>query len=86
MKTFIIRNIDERLYKEIKKQAKINSKSMNKFIISIIETEFGFTKKTKKSKKYTDLDNLFSQWSKEEYNLISKNINEQRKIDHELWK
>lgn len=86
MKTFIIRNIDERLYKEIKKQAKINSTSMNKFIISIIETEFGFTKKTKKSKKYTDLDNLFSQWSKEEYNLISKNINEQRKIDHELWK
>jgi len=84
--TFIIRNIDERLYKEIKKQAKINSTSMNKFIISIIETEFGFTKKTKKSKKYTDLDNLFSQWSKEEYNLISKNINEQRKIDHELWK
>lgn len=86
MKTFIIRNIDERLYKEIKKQAKINSTSINKFIISIIETEFGFTKKTKKSKKYTDLDNLFSQWSKEEYNLISKNINEQRKIDHELWK
>lgn len=86
MKTFIIRNIDEGLYKEIKKQAKINSTSMNKFIISIIETEFGFTKKTKKSKKYTDLDNLFSQWSKEEYNLISKNINEQRKIDHELWK
>lgn len=86
MKTFIIRNIDERLYKEIKKQANINSTSMNKFIISIIETEFGFTKKTKKSKKYTDLDNLFSQWSKEEYNLISKNINEQRKIDHELWK
>ena len=86
MTTFIIRNIDERLYKEIKKQAKINSTSMNKFIISIIETEFGFTKKTKKSKKYTDLDNLFSQWSKEEYNLISKNINEQRKIDHELWK
>ncbi len=86
MKTFIIRNIDERLYKEIKKQAKINSTSINKFIISIIETEFSFTKKTKKSKKYTDLDNLFSQWSKEEYNLISKNINEQRKIDHELWK
>ena len=86
MKTFIIRNIDERLYKEIKKQANINSTSMNKFIISIIETEFGFTKKTKKSKKYTDLDNLFSQWNKEEYNLISKNINEQRKIDRELWK
>lgn len=86
MKTFIIRNIDERLYKEIKKQANINSTSINKFIISIIETEFGFTKKIKKSKKYTDLDNLFSQWSKEEYNLISKNINEQRKIDRELWK
>jgi len=86
MKTFIIRNIDEELYKEIKKLAKINSTSMNKFILSIIETEFGFTKKIKKPKKYTDLDNLFSKWNKEDYNLISKNINEQRKIDHELWK
>lgn len=86
MKTFIIRNIDEELYKEIKKQAKINSTSVNKFILSIIETEFGFLKKIKKPKKYTDLDNLFSKWSKEDYNLISKNINEQRKIDYELWK
>lgn len=86
MKTFIIRNIDDRLFKEIKKQAKINLTSMNKFILSIIETDFGFTKKIKKPKKYTDLDNLFTKWSKEDYNLISKNINEQRKIDHELWK
>lgn len=86
MKTFIIRNIDEELYKEIKKQAKINSTSVNKFILSIIETEFGFLKKIKKPKKYTDLDNLFSKWNKEDYNLISKNINEQRKIDYELWK
>jgi len=86
LKTFIIRNIDEELYKEIKKQAKINSTSVNKFILSIIETEFGFLKKIKKPKKYTDLDNLFSKWNKEDYNLISKNINEQRKIDYELWK
>jgi len=86
LKTFIIRNIDDRLFKEIKKQAKINSTSVNKFILSIIETEFGFLKKIKKPKKYTDLDNLFSKWNKEDYNLISKNINEQRKIDYELWK
>ena len=85
MKTFIIRNIDEELYKEIKKQAKINSTSMNKFILSIIETEFSFTKKIKKPKKYTDLDKLFSKWNKEDYKLISKSVNEQRKIDHELW-
>ncbi len=86
MKTFIIRNIDEGLYKEIKKQAETNSTSMNKFILSIIETEFGFLKKIKKTKKYTDLDNLSNKWNKEDYNLISKNINEQRKIDNELWK
>lgn len=86
MKTFIIRNIDEKLYEKIRKQAEINSTSINKLVLSIIETEFGFSKRIKKPKKYTDLDNLFGGWGKEDYDLISKNINEQRKIDEELWK
>jgi len=85
LKTFIIR-LDDNLYNKIKKQAKLKSTSMNKFILSIIETDLGFTKKMKKPKKYTDLDNLSGKWNKEDYNLILKNINEQRKIDRELWK
>jgi len=85
LKTFIIR-IDDNLYKEVKKHAEHNSTSMNKFILSIIEAEFGFTKKTKKQKNYTDLNNLFGKWGKEDYSHILKNIDEQRKIDLELWK
>ena len=85
MKTFIIR-IDDSLYREIKKRSKLNSTSMNKFILSLIEEDFGLAGGVKKPKRYTDLDALSGKWAREDYSLILKNINEQRKIERELWK
>ena len=86
MKSFIIRNIDDSLFKEIKRQSEKKSISINKYIITLIKCGLGFPGESKKQKRFSDLDKLAGNWSSEEYELITERINEQRKIEGELWK
>ena len=86
MKTFLLRNIKDDLYIEIKKQAEFNSKSINKFVLSILESELDFKKQIKKKRRFTDLDSLAGKWDEKEYHLITQKLKDQRVIDKELWK
>jgi hypothetical protein len=86
MKTFLLRNIKDDLYIEIKKQAEFNSESINKFVLSVLEGELGFKKPVKKKKRFTDLDDLAGKWDEKEYHLITQKLKDQRTIDKELWK
>jgi len=86
MKTFLLRNIKDDLYIEIKKQAEFSSESINKFVLSVLEGELGFKKQIKKKKRFTDLDGLAGKWDEKEYYLIAQEIKDQRTIDKELWK
>lgn len=86
MKTFLLRNIKDDLYVEIKRQAEFNSESINKFVLSVIESELGFKKQIKKKKRFTDLDILAGKWNEKEYHLIMQKLKDQRTIDKELWK
>ena len=87
VKALLLRGLEEDLLNEIKKKAKKESLSMNKYIILILEENLGFAEKHKKEiKKYDDLKNLFGKWSSKEYRAISENIINQRIIDGELWK
>lgn len=86
MKTFLLRNIKDNLYIEIKKQADFNSESINKFVLSILEGELGFKRQIKKKKRFTDLDSLAGKWDEKEYHLIIQKLKDQRIIDKELWK
>lgn len=86
MKTFLLRNIEDGLYIEIKKQAESNSVSINKFVLSVLEGELGFKNQIKKKKRFTDLDGLVGKWDTKEYHLITQKLNDQRIIDKELWK
>ena len=86
MKTFLLRNIKDDLYIEIKKQAEFNSKSINKFVLSILESELDFKKQIKKKRRFTDLDSLAGKWDEKEYHLITQKLKDQRIIDKELWK
>jgi hypothetical protein len=86
MKTFLLRNIKDDLYLEIKKQAEFNSESINKFVLSVLEGEFGFKKQIKKKKRFTDLDGFLGKWDEKEYRIITQKLKDQRTIDKELWK
>ena len=86
MKTFLLRNIKDDLYVEIKRQAEFNSESINKFVLSVLEGGLGFKKQIKKKKRFTDLDVLAGKWDEKEYRIITQKLKDQRTIDKELWK
>lgn len=85
MKSFTLRGIDDKLYDEIKKRSADKSTSINKFILTLLKVNTGFKKEKKYTKSYSDLDELFGKWSREEYDLITKKIISERAIDKELW-
>jgi hypothetical protein len=86
MKTFLLRSLEDNLYKEIKKQAGLNSMSINKYVLSVLRSELCFKEQIKKKKRFTDLDSFSGKWNEEQYYLITQEIKDQRKIDKELWK
>ena len=87
VKALLLRGLEEKLLNEIKKKAKKESLSMNKYIILLLEENLGFAEKHQKGiKKYDDLKNLFGKWSSKEYQAFSENVKKQRTIDEELWK
>ena len=87
MKALLLRGLEEELLNEIKKKAKKESLSMNRYIVLLLEENLGFAKKHKKEiVKYDDLKNLFGKWNSKEYRTFSENVKNQRVIDEELWK
>lgn len=87
MKSLLLRGLDKNLYNEIKKRSQEESISMNRFIISILSSRLGFSEKNNKARiKYDDLKSLFGRWDNRQYTEINNAINEQRRIDEDLWK
>lgn len=87
VKSILLRGLEEKLFNEIKKKAKKESLSMNRYMILLLEENLGFGQKHKKAQvKYDDLKNLFGKWSAKEYQAFSENVKKQRIIDEELWK
>ncbi|NIA30385.1 MAG: antitoxin [Actinobacteria bacterium] len=85
MKTLTIRGIDQKLSETIKETAKAESMSVNQLVVNILKKYFGHSKKRQFTKKYHDLDDLFGNWSEEEYKTITKELEGQNQIDWELW-
>jgi hypothetical protein len=87
MRSILLRGISDGLYREIKTRSKKELKSMNRLILSIVESNFGIAgQKIKTKKRYTDIESLFGKWSDDEYKKIRGITEAQRKIDDELWK
>lgn len=85
MQAFTIRGLDPELKEKLKQAAATQGKSTNRFILEIIRKELGLEKEKGYSKEYQDLDHLFGRWSEEEYQTISRKIEQDRNIDQELW-
>ena len=86
MKTITVRGIDDELAIKLKKTAKEQSKSINRFILDLMRQSLGLDKAKKFTRKYHDLDHLFGSWTDEEFNYVHKRLESQRVIDKELWK
>lgn len=81
-----IRGVDEELTNRLKKEAKTSQKSLNQLVLDLLKHHVGLDKKKKFTNKYYDLDDLFGQWSEDEFLAIGGKIDAERQIDEELWK
>lgn len=85
MKVITIRGVESILSAKLKQAAKDKGKSVNQFILEILKENFGLQKKKKYTVLHHDLDHLFGRWSEDEFNHIQNKIDNERKIDKELW-
>ncbi len=86
MKAITIRGIDPEIDEKLKMIASKHCKSINQLILDILRKDLGLEKKQVYSTEYDDLDDLFGQWSEEEFRVIQEGLDQQRRIDPELWK
>src|SRR5437879_3016743 len=84
MKAFTLRNLPKELAQAVHDRARESHISINKAIISLLAESLGRPAKTRR--RYHDLDHLFGTWSKSEADAFDRDLQEQRKIDPELWK
>ncbi len=85
MKTITIRGIDDKLAEKIKKEAKKDNISVNKWIVSQIKKAAGMERK-ERFKKYHDLDHLAGTWTKDDLDEFRRHTRQFEKIDKDIWK
>jgi len=85
MKAITLRGIDPETSEKLKQEAQKQGKSTNKLILEMIRKELGLEKEKKYSRKYSDLDDLFGRWTEDEFRDITAKIEQERRIDPELW-
>jgi len=86
MKALTIRDIEPNVAKKLKQTAAEQNKSMNQLVLEFIKKYLGLEKNKLYTRKYDDLDQLFGCWEEDEFNLIQNRIDQERKIDQDLWK
>ena len=86
MGSISIRGLDDELSSLLKKAAATEKMSVNRFVLETIKKHLGLAKEKRFSQDWHDLDGLFGQWSEEEFREIQGKIDDERKIDEELWK
>lgn len=85
MKAITIRGIDYDMSVKLKQLAQTEKKSVNQLVLDLIKQNIGMQKKKKYTRTYNDLDDLFGGWSDAEFERIQGSVDNQRKIDLELW-
>lgn len=85
MKAITIRGIDSDMSVKLKQVAESEKKSVNQLVLDLIKQNIGMQKKKRYTRTHNDLDDLFGQWSDAEFEKIQRNVDNQRKIDLELW-
>jgi len=86
VKSLSVRGIDSHLAAILKEKAKESKKSVNQFVLELLRKHVGLEKEKRFTRIYSDLDDLFGNWSEEDYSLIQGKIDAERQVDAELWK
>jgi len=85
MKAITIGGIDPDMAERLEEVSSRQGKSINQLVLDILRQELGMEKRKRYTRTYDDLDELFGRWSDSEFEQIQGSIDEERKIDPELW-
>ncbi len=81
MRSVSVRNIDDETYERIREYALSKGTSINRAIVESLEDRF----RPEKTIQHHDMDDLIGSWSEEQFKEFQDSLEEQRKIDDELW-
>ncbi len=85
MKAISVRGVPPEVARVIRREADETGESVNRIVIRLLEEGAGAGKK-RKPVLHHDLDGLIGAWSREEARSFNRVLEDQRKIDPELWK
>lgn len=85
MKAITIRGIEPDVAAKLKSAASAQKKSLNQLVLEFIKINLGIEKEKKYTRQYRDLDDLFGSWDEDEFNSIQKEIDQERRIDQDMW-
>lgn len=86
MGSLSIRGVDEDLAALLKNAASLEHKSVNQLVLETLKKKVGLEKDKRFTHEWHELDSLFGRWSEEEFSEIQGKIQDERRIDEELWK
>jgi phosphopantetheinyl transferase (holo-ACP synthase) len=82
MGAITVRNLPPAVAKAVKEKARREGLSLNKAVVRLLEEATG----QKPRATHDDLDHLAGRWSAKEYEVFMAALDEQRRIDPEMWK
>ncbi|MCB1057744.1 MAG: hypothetical protein KDD11_19765 [Acidobacteria bacterium] len=85
MKAITVRNIPEELAAVLERQARESHTSLNKTVIRLLEKATGLEPRAG-HRRHHDLDALAGSWTPEEAADFDRVLEDQRRIDPELWR
>ncbi len=86
MNVLTIRDVDSNVAEKLRQEAGKQGKSVDQLALEFIKSSLGLYQEKACNKEYSDLDDLFGNWSLEEYQAIQGRIDQERTIDQDMWK
>ena len=85
MKVITLRNIPPAVARLIEERSARTGLSLNKTVVQLLEERLGATGPTAGAESYRNLDDLAGVWTDEDAREFDRILEEQRRIDPELW-
>lgn len=86
MKTITLRKLPPELEERVEAKSRELGLSLNKTVIRLLEERLVPRSSALGGRRHTELDHLSGSWSDEEADEFDESLNQQRRIDPELWR
>jgi hypothetical protein len=86
MKVVTLRNLSPALTQRIRQRARERGTSITRAVIGLLEERLGLNAPGHRTPDHDDLDALAGSWSQQDADAFDRALNDQRRLDPNLWK